>query len=69
MAAINTLENLWATKGIVGEREMGDCFTIMRMVTVMAMVMIATVRATRGWTRGGERRNGRIVCFYSLFSF
>jgi hypothetical protein len=28
MAAINAPENLWATKGIVGEREIGDWFII-----------------------------------------
>jgi hypothetical protein len=38
----NTPENLWATKRIVGEREIGDWFIIMRMVTMMAMA-IATV--------------------------
>jgi hypothetical protein len=41
-AAINAPENLWVTKGIVGEMEIGDWFIIKRMVTAMAMA-IATV--------------------------
>jgi hypothetical protein len=38
----NAPENLWVTKGIGGERGIGDWFIIMRMVTAMAMAM-ATV--------------------------
>ncbi len=38
----NAMENLWATKGIGGERGIWGWFIIMRMVTAMAMPM-ATV--------------------------
>jgi hypothetical protein len=38
----NAQENLWATKGIVGEKERGDWFIIIRMVKAMPMA-IATV--------------------------
>ncbi len=53
-------KNLWATKGIGGEREIGDWFIIMRMVTAMAMA-IATVCGKKGLDKGrGERGNGRM---------
>ncbi len=38
----NAPENLWATNGIVGKREIGVWFIIMRMVMAMA-IAIATV--------------------------
>ncbi len=38
----NVQENLWATKEIVGEREIGDWFIIMRMGTAIA-IAVATV--------------------------
>ncbi len=67
-AAINAPENLWVTKGIVGEMEIGDWFIIKRMVTAMAMA-IATVWRKKGLDKGGgegEWKDGFVFihCFH-----